>query len=54
MAPRRPGDVAQCYAATDKAEKELGWKASRDVEAMCRDQWAWASANPYGYGAPPQ
>jgi UDP-glucose 4-epimerase len=53
MAPRRPGDVAQCYAATDKAERELGWKATRDVEAMCRDQWAWASANPYGYGAPP-
>ena len=53
IAARRPGDVAICYAATDVAERELGWKAAHNVEDMCRDQWAWASANPYGYGAPP-
>ena len=53
MAARRPGDVAQCYAATDLAERELGWKAVRSVDDMCRDQWTWASANPYGYSPPP-
>ena len=53
LAPRRPGDVAACYAATALAEKELGWKATRDVDQMCKDQWAWASANPYGYGEAP-
>ena len=54
MAARRPGDVAACYAATDAAATELGWRAARDVDDMCRDQWAWASANPYGYGQAPQ
>ena len=53
FAPRRPGDVASCYAATAMAEEELGWRATRDVAQMCKDQWAWASANPYGYGTAP-
>jgi UDP-glucose 4-epimerase len=53
LAPRRPGDVASCYAATDLAAKELGWKAVHSVEDMCRDQWAWASANPYGFKQQP-
>ena len=52
VAARRPGDVAQCFAATDLAERELGWKAVRSVDDMCRDQWAWASANPNGYTVP--
>ena len=34
---RRPGDIAICYAATDKAERELGWKANRDLDSMCKD-----------------
>lgn len=37
--PRRPGDIATCYASTEKAEKELGWKAEKDLEEMCRDSW---------------
>jgi UDP-glucose 4-epimerase len=49
VADRRPGDVASCYAATDLAQAELGWSAKHSVEDMCRDQWAWASANPMGY-----
>ncbi len=49
LAPRRPGDVAACYAATALAERDLGWTATRGVAEMCRDQWAWASANPFGY-----
>jgi UDP-glucose 4-epimerase len=46
---RRPGDVATSYANPAKAEQELGWKASRGIEDMCRDTWAWQSANPRGY-----
>jgi UDP-glucose 4-epimerase len=36
---RRPGDIAECYANASKAEKELGWKAKRDIIDMCRDAW---------------
>lgn len=36
---RRPGDVASCYADASKAERELGWRAKRDVISMCRDAW---------------
>lgn len=38
---RRPGDIAICYAATEKAEKILGWKAKYGIEEMCRDGWNW-------------
>ena len=38
---RRPGDVAECYADTSKAERLLHWKAERDIEQMCRDAWRW-------------
>jgi len=38
---RRPGDIATCYAGTDKAEKVLGWKAEKGIEDMCRDSWRW-------------
>lgn len=37
--PRRPGDIATCYAQPDKAWKELGWKAEMGLEEMCRDAW---------------
>ena len=37
IGPRRAGDIATCYAATDKAEKELGWKAQRGLDEMCED-----------------
>ena len=46
---RRAGDVPQCYADPSKAEKELGWKAERDLETMCRDSWNWQKNNPNGY-----
>jgi UDP-glucose 4-epimerase len=48
-APRRPGDVAICYAATDKARELLGWRATRDLHQMCSDHWQWQSKNPDGY-----
>ena len=42
---RRPGDIAQCYADPAKAEKELGWKAERNLEDMCRDSWHFMTKN---------
>ena len=47
--PRRAGDIATCYSNAAKAEKELGWKAERDIEEMCEDSWRWQSQNPNGY-----
>lgn len=52
IANRRPGDAETVYASTEKAERELNWKAQYGIEEMCRDQWNWASKNPWGYGAP--
>jgi UDP-glucose 4-epimerase len=43
VCPRRPGDLASVYAATDLAEKELGFKARRGIEEMCADTWRYAS-----------
>lgn len=39
IAPRRDGDVASCFASPERAERELGWKASRDLDAMCLSSW---------------
>ena len=39
IAPRRPGDIAMCYADPTKAYKELGWQATKTLEDMCRDSW---------------
>ncbi len=47
--PRRAGDIAACFASAAKAEKELGWRAERGLEEMCRDQWNWQRKNPNGY-----
>lgn len=49
VTPRRDGDVARCYADPARAERDLEWKASRDLDEMCRDAWRWQSANPGGY-----
>lgn len=49
FAPRRPGDIAICYAEPSKAEKELSWKAKRGLAEMMRDAWRWQSMNPNGY-----
>lgn len=47
--PRRPGDIATCYADASKAKAELGWEAEYDIERMCADSWRWQSNNPDGY-----
>lgn len=49
LCPRRPGDIAECWASTEKAERELGWKATRTVAEMTADTWNWQSKNPNGY-----
>jgi UDP-glucose 4-epimerase len=49
IAPRRPGDVAQCYADTALALGLLGWRAKHTLEGMCADAWRWQSGNPDGY-----
>lgn len=49
IGPRRPGDIATCYASADKAFEELGWKAEFGIERMCADSWNWQHKNPNGY-----
>ncbi len=49
IAPRRAGDVAQCYADPSKAELELGFKTRYDIQKMCEDSFNWQSKNPNGY-----
>jgi len=49
VAPRRPGDVAACYADPTRAQELLGWQARLDLDRMCADSWRWQSMNPAGY-----
>ena len=49
--PRRPGDIAECYADPAKAKELLGWEAVHTLDDMCADSWRWQSQNPYGYSA---
>jgi len=49
IADRRPGDIAEIYANSNKAEKLFNWKAKRDIKKMCEDTWRWQKNNPYGY-----
>ena len=47
--PRRPGDIAKCFADPAKAQEELGWEARYGIEEMCASSYKWQSANPNGY-----
>ena len=49
VAPRRPGDVAQCWADPSLALRLLGWQALHTLDDMCADAWRWQRANPNGY-----
>ena len=49
IAARRPGDVPAVYADPSLAERELGWKAQRGLDDICRDAWNWQRKNPRGY-----
>lgn len=50
IAPRRPGDIDECYADPTRAYELLGWKAKYNIEDMCRDANNWQAQNPNGYG----
>ncbi len=47
---RRPGDIAECWADPTAAERLLGWKTKRGLDAICADAWRWQQGNPQGYG----
>lgn len=49
VGPRRPGDIASCYADVKLAKSELDWQANLDIEQACIDAWNWQSSNPNGY-----
>lgn len=49
ITPRRPGDVAACYADPQRALHDLNWKAARDLPQMITDTWHWQTSNPDGY-----
>lgn len=49
ITPRRPGDIAECWADVSLAAEKLDWKAQRGLEEMIRDAWNWQSNNPHGY-----
>ena len=45
IAPRRSGDIAMCYADTEKSKTELGWTATRGIDEMCEDSWRFTQMN---------
>ncbi|SAK69914.1 UDP-glucose 4-epimerase [Caballeronia ptereochthonis] len=49
LVPRRPGDVAACYADPSAAAELIGWRAEHGIERMCADHWRWQSQNPQGF-----
>jgi UDP-glucose 4-epimerase len=49
IAPRRPGDIATCFADPDRAAEVLDWRAGFGIERMVEDAWRWQSQNPRGY-----
>lgn len=49
FAPRRAGDVAECFAAPERAAELIDWRAMRNLDQMCADTWRWQINNPNGY-----
>jgi len=49
IGPRRPGDIASCYADASLAFEFLGWRAEHSIDRMCRDSWRWQQQNPNGH-----
>ncbi|GGP58762.1 UDP-glucose 4-epimerase GalE [Shewanella saliphila] len=52
ISPRRPGDIAACYADPSFAAAQLDWRATHSVEDMASSSWKWQSNNPDGYKLP--
>ncbi|MCL1114211.1 UDP-glucose 4-epimerase GalE [Shewanella basaltis] len=53
ISPRRPGDIAACYADPSFAAVQLDWRATHSVEDMASSSWKWQSNNPDGYNTKP-
>jgi UDP-glucose 4-epimerase len=51
IVPRRPGDIAACYADPALARQLLGWQAHHGLDRMCADSWRWQHLNPHGFAA---
>ena len=51
IAPRRPGDIAECYADPSLSASVLGWQAEKNLDEMLADTWHWQKNNPNGYAA---
>ncbi|AFJ45654.1 UDP-glucose 4-epimerase GalE [Shimwellia blattae] len=51
IAPRRPGDIAECWSDPSLAHRLLGWRATHSLDDMIRDTWNWQKKNPQGYQA---
>ncbi|MEO6280326.1 MAG: UDP-glucose 4-epimerase, partial [Roseateles sp.] len=49
IVPRRPGDIAACWADPAAALATLGWQAKLDLARMCEDSWRWQQLNPHGF-----
>ena len=49
VGPRRDGDIPTSYTDPSLALTELGWKAEKTIEDICRDAWPWQQKNPHGY-----
>ncbi len=49
VAPRRAGDITASYADASLAARALGWRATRNMDSMCQDQWRWQSTHPHGF-----
>lgn len=52
IVPRRPGDVAACYADPSLAARLLGWEAELGLDRMCEDAWRWQTQFPLGFATP--
>jgi UDP-glucose 4-epimerase len=49
IVPRRPGDIAACWADPALARELLGWEAKLNLTRMCEDSWRWQHLNPHGF-----
>jgi UDP-glucose 4-epimerase len=49
IGPRRPGDIAKCFADVALATSTLGWQTKRGLADMCADGWRWQQRNPHGF-----
>jgi len=48
---RRAGDPARLIAASEKIQRELGWKPEfQAIEKIIESAWSWHVRHPHGYG----